>query len=365
METKLNSQLREVITVAHCKPSLSVLLPVAQKINYREETAHTMKIASDKAEALLLQDYPPEQCRELILKYQKLTSNHIIPPGARSVAVYVSPEFEKILFLDFALQERIVIDGSFQVRDLVLRSRYLFPFIVLILAAKGNQFYLGNSPDISLKALRRGDVKNAASFANDAPERVANFSDLHERKQQVIERFLRYTDKKLGDVVHEYNFPVLVVGTARLLGHFKAITKYSRNITGYVHGNFQRLSLADLACHLEPHLSFRTDHEQKILRLLEEEKNRGKVASGISNAWHALAEGRGRMLIVEENFYCSSGEKASLFAPAVPKEGIAKNLPADAVDDLIEMALRKNCEVEFVSDGALRDQGNVALIEYY
>lgn len=361
METKLDAVIADA-SASRCNPSLSIQLPVSNKINFRQETAYALKLALDKARTLMLGHYPERQSSLLIEKCEELFSRNIMPPGAQSVVIYVSEEYSKILFVDFVLQERIILDDSFEIRDLVRRAKEAIPFVVLALAAKGNQFYRGSAPGAALQPLLPGRDKDADSFIPDGPQRMATFSDLHERKQQVILRFLRYTDKKLGELIHEYNLPVIVVGTARLMGHFKAITKHARHIEEYIQGNFERLTLRDLSSHLEPHLRLGEKHQRKTMKLLAEEEDKGTVLAGVANVWNGLAGHRGRMLIVEENFhYTAEATEFDAFAenrmPAVPH--------MDLIDDLIEMALRKGCEIAFVADGALQEKGHVALIEYY
>ena len=48
----------------------------------------------------------------------------------KSIAIYVSPVFEKVLYLDIAVEEKIIIDESFEIRDLVSCKREIQEYLV-------------------------------------------------------------------------------------------------------------------------------------------------------------------------------------------------------------------------------------------
>ena len=340
------------------QPSITVIQPLSKKINFRSETYQALLAQGEKAAALLQKHYTSALSDRLLQSYTDCLSMDNAPAGYETVIIHVSTTCSKTVFVDFLLKEEIAIGKPLVLRKVMLGATQRLPFLLLLLAPKGNQFYIGSLAERYLQPIAKGG-KTVDGFANDAPERVANFSDLHERKHQVIIKFLRYTDKKLGDLAHEHDLPVIVMGSPRLLGHFKSLTKHSRRIIGYIQGSFQRLSLNELLYQLGEHLDFRQIHYRQILDMLAEQKDRGNVSAGVANVWNRLTDGRGKILVVEENFHFSDSGTAAGGVPASTTDG------PDIVDDLIEMAIRKHCRVEFVADSLLQEEQHIALIEYY
>ena len=124
----------------------------------------------------------------------------------------------------------------------------------------------------------------------------------------------------------------------------------------YVHGNYNKMPTLELLRHIEPHIDLRQKHQDKILNYIKEERRRGGLITGIDNIWSEMLYGKGRMLIIEEGYQEYKEYHDN-------KYNITNK--HDKVDDIIEVALKKGCEIEFVKDGVLEDYGKIALLEYY
>jgi hypothetical protein len=72
------------------------------------------------------------------------------------------------------------------------------------------------------------------------------------------------------------------------------------------------------------------------------------------------------LLLVEKDFIYPAHQGAE--PDSVYKEDLNMNNPfyiKDAVDDVMEKVLAAGGDVEFVSNGALKDYGHIALIRFY
>ena len=85
----------------------------------------------------------------------------------------------------------------------------------------------------------------------DLPEAIANFTDANSMKETRLKNFLRYIDNGLPLVFKGYSFPLFVAGTEKTLGYFKQITKHYSHIAGFIQGNFDDATEAELRQLLE------------------------------------------------------------------------------------------------------------------
>lgn len=365
MDQSINPEVIEVIEASHYRPALSILLPLHIRISLKDEAAHALKIASDKAEVELQKYYPEDVCDLIMGKLRKLISIQIIPEQAKSIAMYISPVFEKVLYLEAEVQEKIVVDESFEIRDLIYAAKQSSKFLLLLLSGTDFRVFLYDAPD--LRALQVAIPDFISAYENDAPEGVKNFSDTSERHQVTIEKFLRHIDNELGQLIHRYNVPVIVLGAEKIIGHFRKLTSHSKMITACIKGNYFGFTDAELKELIQPHLDlWKVSMEKELLKRLEVAADENLLVSGIQEVWNAAVSQKGRLLVVEKNYKYS--------AQRGPEEGMIEVLREpynhfsyirDAVDDIIERVLKSGGDVEFVGDNVLVDRNHIALIKYY
>ncbi|MBK8610670.1 MAG: hypothetical protein IPL84_12215 [Chitinophagaceae bacterium] len=76
----------------------------------KAKLAHALEMATDKIEGELLENYPNEMSTLLMRKLKTIINNLNFDTHKKSIAIYVSPVFEKVLYLDIAVEEKIIID---------------------------------------------------------------------------------------------------------------------------------------------------------------------------------------------------------------------------------------------------------------
>lgn len=89
--------------------------------------------------------YPMEMCDLMMHKLSTVNRNLNFNTHKKSIAIYVSPVFEKVLYLDIPVEEKVSVDESFEIRDLVFSKKQLHKYLALVLSPSGYRIYLGNS----------------------------------------------------------------------------------------------------------------------------------------------------------------------------------------------------------------------------
>lgn len=365
MNTNGAPEIREVMEALHYRPSVSVILPFKTKINLETELKYALKISSDKVEQELTDNYPAEMAVLVMKKLTEIIRNIIVDKSKKGIAIYVSPVFEKVLFLDVSVEEKIIIDESFEIRDLVYSKKQLHKYLVLLLSGKESRMYLGNSGDFM--RIISGIPETIEAYENDLPERDANFSDVSDKKETMLFKFLHHIDGSLDVVLDEYHLPVFVIGAEKLLGQVKQITKHQKAVVAYIHGNYEESSMTKLRELLKPFTDeWKNAKQNELMHKIDEAAGKKKLAAGMKEVWRDAMQNKGQLLVVEKNFIYAAhrgGIEDVLYEVTGSTNQVS--FIKDAVDDVLEKVLANGGDVEFVDEGFLENYHHIALINFY
>lgn len=364
MNKSISPEVMEVMNATSYLPSVSLIMPFEPKTNLHTELAHRLKIAADKIEDQLFENYEHEKATVVINKMRNLLAALDYETNKKSIAVYVSPVFEKVYYLEIPVEERIVIDESFEIRDLVFSKKDLYKYLVLMLSAEWIKIFLGDAKE--LVRVKSETVDNVNAIWNDVPSKTANFTDPSYRKEVMLNKFMLHADEGLSMILTKMPYPVFVMGTERTTGHFKKSTKNAKHIVEYVHGNYESIPENEIRTVLAPYIAnWRKQKQGDIIRQLDDARDTGKLVTGVENIWNAVAGKNSRLLVVEKDFtYAAQKISAEVI---VPYSGLGENkmFIKDAVDDIIEKVLINGGDVEFADEKLPGEYGKIALVQYY
>ncbi|WGQ10840.1 hypothetical protein QG516_04130 [Pedobacter gandavensis] len=360
----LNPEVQEIIEAVHYWPSISLIMPLTAKINAEKELEQSFNFKVDEVGRELKSNYSEEMSNLMIKKLQLALKKVDLNLHKKAVAVYVSPVFEKIVYLDTAVQERIVIDESFEIRDLIYSKKRCSKYLLLLLSSKQFNIYLVNGDQFT--KIETTIPENIAPYINEWPEKVANFTDSIDKNQIIVQKFLQHIDKELNRILNDHELPVFVMGVKKILGHFKKISKHQDFIADYITGNYDKLSFAKLAEILESHLAVLWHKKDKeIVQILDNAEGENKLITGIKPVWEAVMDNLGNKVFVESDFVFSAQRAAK---PNMIEE-LTENYNEfsyirDAVDDIIEKVILNGGDVDFVDSGTLNNYEHIALVTY-
>lgn len=365
MNKLISPEISEVIGALHYRPAVSVIMPFEPKMGLKTELTHALAMAAGQVERELLEHYPPETELMMMQKLRSVIKNLNFNTYKKSIAIFLSPVFEKVLYLDIQVEKKIIIDESFEIRDLVYSKKQVHKYLLLQLSSSEYRVFIGNTNSfIRIVSNTPGEVD---AYINDVPERVANFSDNKERKEILLDKFMRQADNALDIIMQSYKLPLYVMGTDRVLGHFKKLTRHAGMVTGYVPGNYEELTQPELKEVLQPYIvDWKKVLQKDILNKLEEAAGKQKLAAGMIDVWREATAKKGRLLVVEKNYMYAAEHGSSdeiIYKATEPYNKFS--YIKDAVDDVIEKVLENGGDVEFVDEGLLKDHQHIALILFY
>lgn len=364
MNKNVVADLKEVLDAVSYLPSVSIIMPFEPKMSLKTELSHKLKLAVAKIEQQLMENYDPEKVNAVMNKLHKVIADLNYDTYKKSIAIFVSPVFEKVFYLDIPVEEKLMVDESFEIRDIVYSKKELHKYLVLILSAEWTKIYLVDGTH--LLRIKTASPDNVNAIWNEPPTRVANFSDPSYRKEVMLDKFLKYTDEGLAVVLNDLALPVFVLGAKRTIGHFKKITKNARHIVEYIPGNYSEAPETEIKRILQSHISeWKKVKQAELLLQLEAARDAGRLVSGIKNVWKQVAQKNGKLLVVEKDFaYAAQLVNTDTILPHEPS-GNNQLFIKDAVDDIMEKVLMSGGDVAFVDEGQLTVYDKIALITHY
>jgi hypothetical protein len=338
-------------------PSAVVTLPFDPKMTPKGIIETAIKDALVRAARQLMARYPQNEALPVIDKLQRLAGGLNYSTHKKSIALFVSPGTEKVLYLDEPMESRVLVDSDFRIRDLTLSGESVVQYLVLLLSGRRSKMY--QSEGSGLQLIKSNSLRPSYAYYNEVPEKVANFSDPSARKQVLLDKFLHHMDEGLTAILNAYPLPVFVIATDKVSGHFARITRNDRHIAGYIHKNCMRAGEEDLLSLLQPYLrDWRIVRQQMALKQIDNALETGKLAIGIEEVNKAVRSRNNRLLVVERGLSEPGGRP---YHQDASREFYIR----DRVDAIIGQVLQYGGRVEWVDPGRLEKLGHIALIRYF
>jgi Bacterial archaeo-eukaryotic release factor family 3 len=345
-------------------PAVSIILPFEPKMSPKAEVEYRLKIALGKVEKELMQNYSAEKVIPVINKLHQIARGLNFNTHKKSIAIFVSPLVEKVFYLDLYVEEKIVVDESFEFRDLVKSKKQIIQYLILLLSGKSSKMYLGKCSKFILIKSNISDYFH--NNERNMPEIVTPNSDQRINEEILVDKFLHHMDDGLSLILNAYPLPVFVIGEQGVLGHFKKTTKNERSIVHYVQGNCEEVTESEIREAMKPFVAdWRKIKQQAAIQEIEKAMNENKLVYGIKEVCQASTHKNSRLLIVEKDFRypVQQGSRAN----GIHKDDLNMNIRfyiKDSIDGVMEKILVGGGDVEFVDNDILKDYGHIALIRY-
>lgn len=179
-------------------------------------------------------------------------------------------------------------------------------------------------------------------------------------------KFFRAVDAGLTEAAAADPLPLVLAGVRTSTELFSEVSTNKGSVIGHLDGSYEATNPRDIgdAAWQIVRERLRTQRDEAI----EELKNKihtGKAVTGMDEVWQYAREGRGRLLVVEEDYRHTPSVERDLRLVSVEDTDVDPNSPEvmeDPVDELVEHVVRAGGSVEFVGTDALADSGRVGLI---
>lgn len=341
-------------------PSVMLTMPFDPKMTDRRMIEQGLSVLIGQALEQMETRFPKAHIARVYQKLTRLSKQLEYSTHKISLAIMVSPDFEKVYYLNFPVQEQVTIGDTFDFRKLAMQKKAEDKFLLMMLSE--NRLRICLADEHSVTPLVLGHPRHI-----DLPQRVGNFSDPEKVRELRLDKFLVQSDHSLRIILHAYDYPLVVMGCRKTIGRFRQLSKHSRHIAEVITGNFDDSSPSELLRQLKKvridTLRLREKHNLLLLANAQEDR---KLATGIQECSQAAYMGNARLLIVEKGYQVTTFITSRSDLHEVKGLDRDSRLPLkDLVDSTIEKVLQNGGEVEFVEDGVLKDFMHMAVVRRY
>ncbi len=355
-------------------PCLSIVVPTYRTSPARTQNPEAVRKAVHKAKLLLQRTPMPKGTREKmaeeIVEWSK-SIDHV--HSLDGLGLYISPTVEESVTFPFPVTEKIIIDKSFETRDLYYLKQYMELYYVMVLSKDGVKLLEAHADTV--KEVRDGtfpmvfeqeyEYERSAVGSSYGYGMKAFEKDKGELTSIRIRDGLRAADEALASILKDSQAYFVVSGTKELVADFEAVTSLKDRIAGRVTGSYTWYAydgLRELAW--ETYSEFYSKKLHALINRLRETPPQMR-SEGLREVYKAAVEGKGLYLLVEKDFRKRAYLKDEENRLYLNKPGEDAVPMPDAVDEIIEMVTSKNGKIVFAENGELTDFGQIALIHRY
>ncbi|MEU9362849.1 chemotaxis protein [Streptomyces sp. NPDC048301] len=348
-------------------PALSLTMPTHRRAPDNAQDAVRLRNLVAEAGRRLDEDprVSPEAGSALKAQLDRAVAEVDQRRALESLVILADAREYQIWQLPRTAPERVVLSDSYLTRNLVAAKAGAQLFRVLTLSAEHACLFSGTNDGLTPE--HRGGFPLTAPHEAPNPQREERIGDTPSTySSEDARNFLRTVDEKLRAVMAADPRPLFLVGLAPALSLLDEVGESAKPAIGRVaKGTTAGTSGPELAKELAPALDeWRKKTAASLRTRLDGAQSSHSFAGGLDEVWLAVKEGRAGLVAVEEHFERTVRVTDGHLEPVGPDVSPSSDdrIREDIVDELIEAALDKGCEVAFVADDSLADHGRLAAV---
>jgi hypothetical protein len=346
-------------------PAVTITVPTHRHSPENQQDAIRVKNLVKQAGDRLLEEFSKREVAPLLSRLEKLAETIDHRYALDGLAMFVNSDFARAVYLPFSLKERIVVGDSFYTRDLIFALNRTQRYWVLALSEKPTRLYEATRDDLIEIQVDGFPITHEGpggeqSLPGGFGIKKSAYRDEYHRK------FFRQVDAALTPFMKDDPLPLAVVGVDRFLAFFNEVTQHKNAIITTLTGSHDKTSAYELGKLVWPQVKANlSEQRQQVFSELDKALGERKVVSGVNEVWRLANEGRGHLLLVEDNFHFPARLDAT-GKYLIPADDVtAPDVIDDAVDEIIAVVLNKQGRVVFVDPGQLQAHQQIALILRY
>ena len=361
----MNRQEVKLLQQINGYPAVTITLPTHRTSPENRQDPIRVKNLVEQASKRLLEEFSKREIAPLLDRLEKLAEDIDYRYTLKGLALFANRDFSRAVQLPFTLKENVNVGETFVTRDLVYALNRTPRYWTLVLSEKPTRLYEGTRDTLievqegGFPIIHEGPGGEQSLPGGFGIEKTTDRDEYHRK-------FFRQIDAALKPFLADDPLPLIVVGVNRFLAFFNAVTDHKDAILATLQGSHDKTSPSELAKLVWPLVKDAlAEQRQTVFSELDKAVGERKVASTINGVWRLANEGRGYLLLVEEDFHFPArvDETGRQLTPA--DDATAPDVIDDAVDDLIETVLSKQGRVVFVENGQLETHQRIALILRY
>ena len=283
----------------------------------------------------------------------------IDPRGADGVFVVATPDGSEAHLVPFPVRASVELGTTPATRFLVQGLRRSPRYRVLVLSERATRLFEMVRDD-AVEITSGGFPMSADITTPDHRAVAGRFARGEGDETEQVRAFYRDVDRALTEVCRDDPLPLVLIGVERSLVTFEEVSENKHRITARITGAHDRTSPHELGALTWEIMRERLrQRRQEVVQQLSDAVGTRRAVTGIDEVWQLGRDGRGRLLVVEEDYRAQPAREVD---GRLVFDVDGDDVMDDPVDELIEHVVRAGGSVEFVASGALHDRGRIGLI---
>jgi hypothetical protein len=346
-------------------PAVTITLPTHRTSPDNRQDPIRVKNLVEQATNRLLGEFSKREVEPVLARLEQLAAGIDYRNTLDGLALFVNRDFARAVYLPFTLRERVVVDESFFTRDLVFALNRTPRYWVLALSEKPTRLFEGTR-DHLVEVQAGGFPMTHTGPGGEQPLPGGFGIEKTTYRDERHRQFFRQVDAALKPFMTADPLPLALVGVDRFLAFYNEVTDHKAAIITMLTGSHDKTSAHELGRLVWPLVNANlADRRQQVLAELERAVGAQKSASTVGEVWRLAHEGRGRLLLVEEDYHAPARVDASGIHLTLAEEATGPDVIDDVVDEIIEAVLRHQGQVVFMDNGQLAAHGRIALVLRY
>lgn len=281
--------------------------------------------------------------------------------GAQGVVVVVTRESAEVRALPFPVRDGVSVGPTPATRYLVQGLRRSPRYRVLLISDRATRLFEAVRDEL-VEVVGHGFPMAARIVARDRRAVAGRFALPPGRDdKEGRRRFYRQVDQALTAASRGDEVPLVLVGVRRSTLRFREVSDNARLVVGTVGGAHDQASPGVLGKAVWPIMRARLKAQRAaVVAELAAAAATGSAVTGIDEVWQLGREGRGRLLVVEEDYRAQPAREVE--GRLVWTDDAIPGVFDDPVDEIVEHVVCAGGTVEFVAPGALAELGRIGLI---
>jgi hypothetical protein len=180
------------------------------------------------------------------------------------------------------------------------------------------------------------------------------------RSDGELRKLTRTVDSCFGRHYAVDPLKVVVVGEKNMIAAFGSVTTHGHAVVGYMEGDYTCTTSRDLGQIVWPVVrEAMSGVVDTAMRDFQAQAARGMIASGLDSVARQVAKGVRTTLLVEEDYHMKGSLAGTGESLVISSEVDVRDEIDDAIDAVIEKALKAGGNVIFTPSGSLREQQRI------